>query len=395
VSEASTTEIRSHAETLRERLVAVRRAIHERPELGLHTPETQQRIVATLERSGIASIRLGERCSSVVVDIEGEAPGPRDRCIALRADMDALPMHERSGVPFASKIEGRMHACGHDGHVAMLLGAADILRAQRSLYAGKVRLLFQPGEEGYGGAKTMIEEGALEGVQRAFAIHLDPSELAHRVAYKPGTMLAAFDDFRAVFRGAGGHASTPHIARDPIPAIGPFIDGLSHVAARETDPDDRAVFSVTYVRAGTTDNVIPSEATCAGTIRTLSAAARTRARERLERVARGVAASHGLELALEMFDGYPPTLNDAGVLGVVERSAIDLGLSTRAMPSPFMGAEDFSYVLSKVPGAMVFLGCRTEGGGPMHSDIMKLDEDVLVTGAALHATVALRLLAAS
>jgi amidohydrolase len=378
---------------LRERLVAIRRGIHVNPELGLETPETQRAVVAELERIGMRDIKLGRRCSSVVADIDGEGAGAAGRCVALRADMDALPMRERSGVPFASAIDGRMHACGHDGHVAMLLGAAEILWARRREFAGRVRLLFQPGEEGYGGARAMIEDRALEGVQRAFAIHLDPSDRPHTVAYRPGTMLAAFDNFSAVFRGAGGHASTPHGARDPIPAIGPFVDGLSHVAARETDPDDRVVFSVTFVRAGTTDNVIPSEAVCAGTIRTLSVPARASAREKLRRVAEGVAASRGLEVALELVEGYPPTVNHAEMLPLIEQSAQDLDVRTRVMPSPFMGAEDFSYILDAVPGAMVFLGCRTQGGGPLHSDVMKLDEDVLVTGAALHATVALRLLA--
>lgn len=385
--------LREQALALRERLVSVRRRIHAHPELGLETPATQQAIISHLESIGIPGIKTGRRCTSVVVDIDGEGHGESERCVALRADMDALPMHERSGESFASEIDGRMHACGHDGHVAMLLGAAELLWSRRHEFAGRVRLLFQPGEEGYGGARAMIEEGALEGVQRAFAIHLDPSDRPHTLAYRAGTMLAAFDNFTVVFLGAGGHASTPHTARDPIPAIGPFVDGLSHVAARETDPDDRAVFSVTFVRAGTTDNVIPSEAVCAGTIRTLSVAARGRALEKLRRVAEGVATSRGLDVTLELVEGYPPTVNSPAMLPVIEQCAQQLDVRTRVMPSPFMGAEDFSYVLDTVPGAMVFLGCRTQGGGPMHSDVMKIDEDVLVTGAALHAAVALRLLA--
>jgi hippurate hydrolase len=272
----------------------------------------------------------------------------------------------------------------------MLLGAAALLWERRAAFAGRVRLLFQPGEEGYGGARVMMEEGSLDGVDAAFAIHVEPSRRAHAVAMRSGPILAAFDDFRVVFRGAGGHASMPHNARDPIPAIGPFVDGLSHVAARETDPDDRAVLSVTIVRAGTADNVVPSEAVCAGTIRTLSPASRARARERLRRVAEGVAASRG---QVVVHDGYPPTVNDARVAGIVEDSARALGLTVHTMPSPYMGAEDFSYVLERVPGALIFLGARTEPGGPLHSDVMNIDEEILATGAALHTAFALRALA--
>jgi hippurate hydrolase len=232
-------------------------------------------------------------------------------------------------------------------------------------------------------------------VSRAFAIHLDPSRRAHAVEQRAGTMLAAFDDFEVTFRGAGGHASTPHAAVDPIPAIGPFVDGLSHVAAREMDPDDRAVLSVTIVRAGTADNVIPAEAKCVGTIRSLSVHGRRRAHERLRRVAEGVAASRGLGVDVEISEGYPPSVNDRGVIDLVTRAAHALELPVHEMPSPFMGAEDFAYVLERVPGALVFLGCRTEGGAPLHSDRMRIDESVLATGAALHAMVALRMLEAA
>jgi len=392
VSGARADELREHAARLRDRLVSVRRAIHENPELGLDTPLTQQRIAAELDRIGVRTRTAGTRCTSIVADIEGTAGSGDARCVALRADMDALPVQERTGVEYASKVDGRMHACGHDAHVAMLLGAAELLQARRDRFHGRVRLLFQPGEEGYGGAKVMIEEGALAGVERAFAIHLDPSRKAHTIAYRSGPVLAAYDNFTVVFRGLGGHASTPHRARDPIPAIGPFVDGLSHVAARETDPDDRVVYSVTYVRAGTTDNVVPADATCIGTFRSLSPEARTRARERVRRVAEGVAASRGLEVSIELVEGYPPTRNHGDTVEAVAAAARALGLPEFRMPTPWMGAEDFAYMLEQVPGALVFLGARTEAGSPLHSDVMRIDEDVLVSGAALHALVALQAL---
>jgi hippurate hydrolase len=387
--------IEREAARVHSRVVELRRAIHREPELGLATPKTQALILRELARIGIDRVSSGSACTSVWVDIEGAAvPVEGPRRVALRADMDALPLTEHAEVDWASCDAGKMHACGHDGHVAMLLGAAEILHAHRDSFAGTVRLLFQPGEEGYGGAKIMIREGALDGVDAAFALHLEPSRKPDLVALRRGTMLAAFDNFLVTFKGRGGHASTPFVTQDPIPAIGPFVDGLSHVAARETDPDDRVVLSVTRVTAGTTDNVIPPTAECLGTIRSLTPAGRARAREKLRRVAEGVAASRGLEVDIELREGYPPTMNAPEVVDHVMRAAGRLDLAVEDMRSPFMGAEDFSYVLERIPGAMAFLGCKVVDGGPLHSDLMKIDESVLETGTAVHVAVALELLGA-
>jgi hippurate hydrolase len=385
--------IEREAARVHSRVVALRREIHREPELGLATPKTQALILRELARIGIERVSSGSACTSVWVDIEGAAvPVQGPRRVALRADMDALPLTEHAEVDWVSCDAGKMHACGHDGHVAMLLGAAEILHANRDSFAGTVRLLFQPGEEGYGGAKIMIREGALEGVDAAFALHLEPSRKPNLVALRRGTMLAAFDNFLVTFKGRGGHASTPFVTQDPIPAIGPFVDGLSHVAARETDPDDRVVLSVTRVTAGTTDNVIPPTAECLGTIRSLTPAGRARAREKLRRVAEGVAASRGLEVDIELREGYPPTMNAPEVVDHVMRAAGRLDLAVEDMHSPFMGAEDFSYVLERIPGAIAFLGCQVGDGGPLHSDLMKIDESVLETGTAVHVAVALELL---
>jgi hippurate hydrolase len=385
-------EILDRANAASQRIVELRRCIHRHPERGLHNPQTQRLIVEELERIGLRPRVGAADCTWVTADVVGDA-GAGSRCVMLRADMDALPLTEHTGVEWASRVEGAMHACGHDGHVAMLLGAADILQHYRDRFMGTVRLFFQPGEEGYAGAKVMIEEGALDGVDAAFALHLQPSDPSDVVAWRRGSILAADDSFIVTFKGAGGHASTPHAARDPIPALGGFVDGLSHAAARETDPNDRVVFSVTMVRAGTAGNVIPHEATCVGTIRSITPLGRERARDQLERVARGVASSRGLEVVVETAFGYPPTINDADMVARVTKAAESLGLATAEMPSTFMGAEDFSYVLEKVPGAMVFLGCAVEGGGPLHSDLMQIDERALASGSALHVATALELLA--
>ena len=282
--------VRDNAAALSGRMVANRRRIHACPELGLVLPKTQALVIEELRRIGVDSLRTGAALSSVVAEVAGTGRGGERRgVVVLRADMDALPLRERDDHEFASRNDGCMHACGHDAHVAMLLGAAEILASHRAVFSGTVRLLFQPGEEGHGGARLMIEEGALDGVDAAFALHVDPSTPTGAMCVRKGTIMASADVFTVVFKGAGGHASMPHQTRDPIPAIGPFVDGLSHVAARETDPDDRVVLSVTQVRAGTTYNVIPPTAECSGTIRALSARRREAAHEQVRRVAHGVA----------------------------------------------------------------------------------------------------------
>ncbi len=376
------------------RITAIRRRIHEQPEIGLENPLTQAVILEELERIGIAPVATGKGCTSVVADIVGTAADPTTSPrVLLRADMDALPLTETADVEWVSKKPGCMHACGHDAHVAMLLGAAELLNACRDRLAGTVRLCFQPGEEGMGGAKVMIDEGLLEGVDLAFALHVAPSVPSDVVTLREGPMLASADVFTAVFKGAGGHASLPHQARDPIPAIGPFVDGLSHAVARETDPDDRVVLSVTQVNAGTTLNVIPPTAECCGTIRAASAEGREQGHARVRRIAEGVAASRGIEVELTIFPGYPVTVNHAGPARAIAETAASIGHEVVWMPSVIMGAEDFSYVLEKVPGATIFLGCQVDGGGPLHSDLMKVDESVLPRGAALYAAVAVRFLA--
>lgn len=387
---AGTHALREQAAALSGRMITNRRRIHMNPELGLRLPATEAVVVEELRRIGVESIRTGDALSSIVADIRGTKPASgRAATVALRADMDALPLSENNGLDFASRNNGCMHACGHDAHVSMLIGAAELLMARRAEFAGTVRLLFQPGEEGFGGARLMIGEGALDGVDAAFALHVDPSMPLGTLAIRKGTIMASADSFLVVFKGAGGHASMPHHTRDPIPAIGPFVDGLSHAAARETDPDDRVVLSVTQVRAGTANNVVPPHAECGGTIRALSARGRAGAHERLRRVASGVAASRGLDAEVTVNDGYPPTVNHDDPVELVERTAERTGLRLYQMPSPVMGAEDFSYMLEKVPGAFAFLGARIDGGGPLHSDLMKLDESVLERGAALHAAVAM------
>jgi amidohydrolase len=375
--------------------IAFRRDLHQHPELGLELPRTQAAIVTALEGCDL-EIRVGRALSSVTAVLVTGRPGPT---VLLRADMDALPMDEDTDLPFKSAIPGAMHACGHDTHVAMLVEAAKLLDRRRDDLTGTVIFMFQPGEEGHGGAALMLDEGILglgDGVDFAFAIHATPSVPNGMIATKGGTIMASSDQFTIDVVGRGGHASSPYNALDPIPVACEIVLALQSMVTRRINAFDPAVVTVAHVRAGTTSNVIPERAHLHGTIRAVSDFTRQYVREQLAQVAHGVAAAHGASVDVDVHLGYPVTVNDAtaatwsrelaaGVLG--EHVAIE-------MPTPVMGAEDFSYVLQKVPGALVFLGMCPEGmefyeAPPNHSNRMILNESAMAAGIALYAGVAL------
>jgi len=381
--------LRRQAEDLLPEAVELRRRIHEHPELGLENPRTRDAILAALADLGL-EVERSEKTTGLVATLRGGRPG---RTLLLRADTDALPMPEDTGLPFSSKEDGRMHACGHDAHVAMLAAGARLLAARRGELAGDVKFVFQPGEEGMAGAKVMIEEGLLRGVDAAFAIHVDPTVPAGTVASRPGPLLAAADAFVVEITGKGGHASMPHQTLDPVPVACEIVQALQSLVTRRVDVFDPAVLSVTQLKAGTAFNVVPEQAQLLGTIRTVSARTRERMREGLERVVAGVTAAHQMRGEVRIFAGYPVTINDAGFVDFARRVTAGLVGAERwiDMPAPIMGAEDFSYVLSEVPGAMVFLGVRPADGpvAPIHSNRMVLNESAMATGIALHAAVAL------
>ncbi len=381
------------ARALLPEITDLRRRLHAEPELGLELPATQAKILEALDGLEL-EVATGGSTSAVVATLEGGRPGAT---VLLRADMDALPMHEDTGLEFASRHEGRMHACGHDAHMAMLVGAARILSEKREDVPGTVKLLFQPGEEGHAGARILIEEGLLEGVpavEGAFAIHVDPTLPPGAVATRPGPILAATDVFSIEITGRGGHASMPHHTHDPIPVACEIVTALQALITRRIDAFDPVVLTVTKIEAGTTHNVIPEMARILGTTRAVSERSRKKAREGIERVVAGIAAAHGVDGKVYVLPGYPVTRNDAGFADFVRGVAFDLVGEDRVidMPAPIMGAEDFSYILERVPGAMVFLGMRPGDGpaAPIHSNRMLIDEEVMATGAALHAAVALR-----
>ncbi len=392
-------DLLAEARALLPEVIELRRAIHAEPELGLDLPRTREKIEAALAELDL-ELSTGGSTAQVSATLRGRSPGPT---LLLRADMDALPMQEDTGLPFASREAGRMHACGHDAHVAMLVGAARLLERRRGELPGNVRFLFQPGEEGHGGARILIEEGLLERDPRpdaAFALHVDPTLAPGTVATRPGPILAAADVFSAEVRGRGGHASMPHHAADPIPVAAEVVLALQSLVTRRVDVFDPVVLSVTRVQAGTTYNVIPEGAQLLGTLRSVSERGRALAREGLDRVVRGVAAAHGLEGSVQLIPGYPVTVNDDAFAAFVLDVAAELLGPRRAltMRAPIMGAEDFSYILQRVPGAMAFLGVKPEGEGPpapIHSNRMILDEEALAVGVAMHAAVTLRYLEAA
>jgi amidohydrolase len=387
-------------------VVAIRRRIHRRPEVGLDLPNTQEVVLEELAKLGIEGGK-GQALSSVVAVIKGGRPGPT---VVLRGDMDALPLHEDTGLDFASEIDGAMHACGHDTHVAMLLGAARILHERRADLPGHVILMFQPGEEGLGGAKTMIEEGLLDaavttGGERptgALAVHISTSYPTGEIDLRPGPEMAATDVIRITVRGRGGHASEPHNALDPVTVAAEIVLALQAMVTRRIDVFDPAVVTIAQITAGTTNNIIPESVFLFGTIRTVSEATRAEVRAGVRRVAEGIAAAHDATAEVDLEPGYPVTINDPVFTSFVMDTARSLVGDERVkeMRAPIMGAEDFSYVLQQVPGAMAFLGGRPDGVDPdtgphNHSNLVVFDEEAMVTGVALYAAVAIRHLTTS
>lgn len=377
--------------------VDLRRRIHRHPELGLDNRRTRDQVLDALDGLPLA-LHEGERTSSVVATLDGDRDGPT---VLIRADMDALPMPEDTGLDYASEVDGAMHACGHDAHVAMLAGAAALLTERRGDLAGRVAFMFQPGEEGHHGAKVMLEEGLLDvaaagaaPVSMAFAIHQTPSIPPGVIATRGGSLLAATNTLRVTVTGRGGHASMPHHALDPIPVACELVLALQSMVTRRVDAFDPAVVTIARIRSGTTVNVIPESATLEGTIRTVSEKTRRAVLDEVRRVADGIAAAHGAEATVELEDGYPVTVNDVDAARFTRETAAAV-LGDRAsveMPNPVMGAEDWSYVLQEVPGCMAFLGTSPGPGlvAPNHSNRMVLDESAMAAGIAMHAAVALR-----
>ena len=381
-------------------VIALRRAIHAEPEIGLQCPRTTDKIKAALAGLPL-EYREGPSTTGLVAILRGGRGN--GRTVLLRGDMDALPMQEETGLPFASKVDGAMHACGHDAHTAMLVGAARALSARREDLAGTVVFMFQPGEEGWHGARYMLEDGLLDEPrpEAAFALHISPNISRGVFAGRAGPALASADVLSAVVRGRGGHAAMPHESQDPIPVACEIVTALQGLIARQIPVFDPAVLTIAKITAGTTDNVIPSTAELLGTLRTLSEKTRATAQAGFRRIVEHVASAHGMTGEATIKTGFPVTVNDARAIDLVRRNAQSLGgeAGWRTMPAPLMGAEDFSYVLQQIPGAMSFIGVAAEGSDPatnypLHNTRMTLDEATMARGVAMHCASAERFLTA-
>ena len=387
-------ELLSDTGPLMSSAVDVRRRIHAHPETGLDLPATQELVTDKLRRIGLEG-RAGRACSSVVAVVEGEREGPTT---LLRADMDALEMPEDTGLEFSSRLPGRMHACGHDAHTAMLLGAARLLQNRRKDLDGRVVLMFQPGEEGHDGARVMLEEGLLEDhgpVGRAFAIHISSVLPSGWITCREGTIMASADEFHITVTGQGGHASMPHDAVDPVPAACQIVTSIQAMVTRAIPAFDPAVVTVSTIHGGTATNVIPESVVLGGTIRAVSDRTRDQVLSGLGELASQVAAAHGCSATLKLEAGsYPVTVNDALHARHTLSVASSLIGADRvvAMPTPVMGAEDWSRVLRAVPGSMAFLGAAPPGvsrPAPNHSNLFVIDEAAMATGIAMYAAMAL------
>lgn len=392
--------IHDGAVALQPELVVLRHRLHQRPELGLHLPETQAIVLAALDGLGL-EITLGKSLSSVTAVLRG---AKRGKAVLLRGDMDGLPVTEETGVDFSSTIDGAMHACGHDLHTAMLVGAAKLLTAHRDQLEGDVVFMFQPGEEGQDGAGHMIKEGVLDAaglrVSSAYGIHVMSSLIPCGIfTTKPGPMMAAADELHVTVRGVGGHGSAPHLSRDPIVVAAQIVGDLQTLITRRFDIFDPLVLNVGTFHAGTKANIIPSEAKFEATIRTFSIASREQILRESVQLCEKVAEAYGLTADALVVEGYPPTINNEQHANFVAETVTEVfGADTfLPMPFPIAGAEDFSRVLEQVPGSYIFLGASTSSeystAPTNHSALAAFDDSVLQKGVQMHAELAIRALA--
>jgi hippurate hydrolase len=399
--------ITADARELQGEIARFRHELHREPEIGLDLPRTQEKVLKALE--GLPyEITLGESTTSVTAVLRGGAPhaSAEKPAVLLRADMDGLPVQERTGVDFTSRIDGAMHACGHDLHTSMLAGAARLLADRREQLAGDVVLMFQPGEEGFDGASHMISEGVLDAAGRrvdaAYAMHVFSAlEPYAQFCTKPGVILSASDGLFVTVLGAGGHGSAPHSAKDPVTAVAEMVTALQVMITRQFNMFDPVVLTVGLLQAGTKRNVIPESARFEATIRTFSDASRERMMTAVPVLLKGIAAAHGLEVDVDYRSEYPLSVTDEDETHTAEKTIQKLFGDSRLTrwATPLSGSEDFSRVMAEVPGTFIGLSAVAPGADHTatpfnHSPSATFDDGVLSDGAALYAELAVSRIAA-
>ncbi|MFT5628914.1 MAG: amidohydrolase [Gammaproteobacteria bacterium] len=364
-------------------MTAWRRHLHTIPELMFECHQTAAFVVERLREFGITEIHEGIATTGIVAIIEGQGDGPT---IGLRADMDALPMQEETGLPYASNVDGMMHACGHDGHTTMLLGAARYLAETRN-FKGRVALIFQPAEEGGGGGEVMVKEGILDtfDIKEVYALHNAPGVEVGHFYTTPGPIMAAADSFDIHITGEGGHGAMPHATADPIMAAVGIANAIQTIVSRNNYSQDNLVVSITQIHTGSADNIVPEKAYMNGTVRTFDRAVQGMVLARLEAIVAGQAAAYGVEAYIDYQVGYPATINDAGrtefAAEIAREIAGDAGVNANAGPE--MGAEDFAYLLEKRPGSYLFVGNGDTAG--LHHPEYDFDDETAAAGASFFA----------
>jgi amidohydrolase len=371
-------------------VVATRRDLHQHPELGFEEHRTSALVADRLRALGF-DVHTGIGKTGVVGVVTGTRPG---KTIMLRADMDALPIDEENEVPYRSQAAVHMHACGHDGHVAMLLGAARVVMSRRDEIAGTVCFLFQPAEEGKGGAKAMVEDGVLErfGIERAYGLHLASAHPTGQVGFREGAFYASSDSIEITIEGKGGHGASPHLSVDPIYVAAQFVVAVQQVVSRQVDPIEPAVVTIGAIHGGTTHNVIPSRVQLLGTVRAFDAGVRGKMAERIERVLRGVCESSGANYRFEYLWRYPVTSNDVEQTRYARALAERVAGGERVADVPkLMGAEDFSFFAERIPACFFTIGSNggPNSAWPHHHARFDIDESALQTGVRMMTALAL------
>jgi amidohydrolase len=359
---------------LESNLITIRRHLHQYPELSKEEFETTKSIEKWLQKAGIEIGNTGLP-TGVFADIVGKNSGPT---VAIRADIDALPIEEKTGLPYASKIKGVMHACGHDFHTAAAIGAAYLLKESQAELNGTVRLIFQPAEESGGGAVRVLNDGQLDGVEAIIGLHNKPELPVGTIGLKEGPLMAAVDRFHITLYGKGSHAAIPQNGKDPIVAAGQLITALQTVVSRNVSPLQSAVLSVTKIIGGSTWNVIPGEVILEGTVRTFDTAIREEVKAKFYTIVEAIATAFSQQVEISWFPGPPPLVNDKAITEIAKKTANQQSLHV-IHPEPSMAGEDFSYYLEQIPGTFAFFG--TNGNEDWHHPAFTLDESALIKAA--------------